>query len=336
VVQVRAGITNQAGHLNIHVWAFRILDGIARRVPQDYATIREAVNACNDGDTVLVAPGSHVVDNVFVNKDLSFISEDGQETTTLTASDSRHFHLSGNERQVVIKGFTFTGGRALGQEPGGAIFCEDLLITMEDCTFTDNESPTFRGGAIALYNSNSRIRRCTFIDNFAPNGGAVVVYDRSSPELSHCIFIRNTAIGSGAAVFVKGASVLVRNSGFLKNSLQSGGGAAIFADFDPGPGLVFSEENLYVQNSCAQSSAILEFNGTGSSVSSNCDGFYDNHGLLIDGTGGSSQTVNLLLIPAEDDPGFCNLPAEDLHLMKSSPFITGTCERGPYPPGCNR
>jgi predicted outer membrane repeat protein len=335
VVQVRAGITNQAGHLNTHIWAFRVLDGIARRVPQDFANIQEAVIACNDGDTVLVAAGSHFVDNVLVNKDLSFIGEDGQETTTLVATGSRHLHLQGVERQVVIKGFTFSGGRALGQEPGGAIFCENVLMTIEDCTFTDNEARLFRGGAVAMYRSNSRIRRCTFVDNHAQRGGAIVVYDRSGPEISHCMFTRNTGSGGGGAIFVKAATALVRNCGFLKNSMQGGGGAAIFADFESGSGAnIFSEANLYVQNIGTSTTGVLHFNG--SFISSRCDGFHDNQALLIDGTSGNSQQENLTEVPGDMDPGFCNLPAEDLHLMKSSPFVNETCERGPYPPGCNR
>ena len=335
VVQVRAGITNQAGHLNIHTWAFRVLDGVSRRVPAVFPTIQDAVIAANDGDTVLVAAGTHFVDNVLVNKDLSFIGEDGQEATTLMASSTRHLHLIGTERQVVIRGFTFTGGRANGEEPGGAIFCEDVAMTLEDCTFSDNRAPNFRGGALAMYSSNSRVRRCTFVDNSAQRGGAIVVYDRSGPEISYCTFIRNTATGGGGAIFVRAATALVQHCGFLKNTLQNGGGAAILADNIPSAANVFSEANLFVQNACATpSSGVLHF--IGSFVSTRCDGFYDNVGSPITGNGGNSNEENLTVVEASEDPGFCNLPAEDLHLTKSSPFVNAVCERGPYPPGCAR
>jgi predicted outer membrane repeat protein len=334
VISLRAGITNWAGNLNIHTWAFRVLDGVSRRVPQDFATIQEAVIAANDGDTVLVAAGTHLLDNVRVEKDLTFLGEDGQESTTLSATVTRHLHVIGADRQVVVKGFTFTGGQALGQEPGGAIFCEDATMTLEDCTFIGNRAPDFRGGAVAMYNSNSRVRRCTFKENTAQRGGAIVIYDRSGPEISECVFIRNTATGGGGAIFVRSATALVRNCGFLKNSLQNGDGAAIFADREPSPANVFSEANLFVQNVCGPSTGVVFFNG--SFVSSRCDGFHDNSGSTVDGVAGNSQLEDLMEIPPGQDPGFCNLPAEDMHLMETSPFITATCERGPYPPGCPR
>jgi predicted outer membrane repeat protein len=335
VVQVRAGITNQAGNLNIHTWAFRVLDGVARRVPQDFANVQQAVLAANDGDTVLVAAGSHFVENVLVAKDLTFLGEDGQEATTLVApGTTRHLHLRGTNRSVVIKGFTLAGGRVDGEQPGGSILCEDVLMVVENCTFSDNQVLEDRGGAIAMFGSNSRIRNCTFVDNHARRGGALAIYDRSGPEISYCVFTRNTASGGGGAIFVRAATALIHHSGFLKNSLQGGTGSAIMADFEPGPANVFSEANLYVQNSGSLASGVLHYNG--SFISTRCDGFHDNEGLLIEGSGGSSQQENTTVVPEGEDAGFCNLPAEDLHLMKDSPFVNEICERGPYPPGCNR
>ena len=335
VIPVRVGITNQAGHLNIYTWAFRVLEGVQRHVPGQFPTIQDAVIAANDGDTVAVAAGTHYVDNVVVDKDLVFLGEGGQEATTLLPGNSRHFHLIGEERQMIIRGFTFSGGRANGQEPGGAIFCEDVAMTLEDCTFIDNTATNFRGGALAMYTSNSRVRRCTFENNSAQRGGAIVVYDRSGPEISHCMFVHNSATGGGGAIFVRSATALVKNSGFLNNTLQGGSGAAILADDEPSSANVFSEANLYVQNTCAtNTNGILHF--FGSFVSSRCDGFWDNRGSPVTGTGGSHEEVDLEDLPSTEDPGFCNLPAEDLHLTEDSPFVNATCERGPYPPGCAR
>ena len=187
--------------------------------------------------------------------------------------------------------------------------------------------------AIGMYTSNSRVRRCTFVDNHAQRGGAIVVYDRSGPEISYCMFIRNSATGGGGAIFVRAATALVQHCGFLKNTLQNGGGAAILADDEPSAANVFSEANLYVQNTCAtNSNGILHF--IGSFVSTRCDGFWDNTGSPVTGISGNHQEENMADLPSSEDPGFCNLPAEDLHLTKSSPFVNAVCERGPYPPGC--
>jgi parallel beta-helix repeat protein len=55
-----------------------LIPGIIR-VPQDYPTIQEAINAASNGTTILVAPG-YYVENVIVNKTVSLVGEERTET----------------------------------------------------------------------------------------------------------------------------------------------------------------------------------------------------------------------------------------------------------------
>ncbi len=327
---VQLSIFTRANNPSEVSWSFYILEGVPRRVPSEYGTIQEAVFHSNDGDTVLVAPGTYDVDNVDLIVDLVVLSEGGPQATTLRALGNRHFRVSDADRRATIKGFTLTGGRTSLAVPGGSIRVDEADVVVEDCVFTDNQSGD-RAGAIALFDTNSKIRDCRFVANRGYRGGAIAIFDQSSPEISGCVFIRNVGTnGLGGAIFVRSADASIHNNTFYRNSSANGSG--IFLDFDLGPANVFSDSNIFVENEASQTGATIFFNQ--SNLSSNCDGFHRNQGLLIDGLGASPGISSMLDLPSGTDAGFCDLPAEDLHLRPDSPFLAGQCERGAYPPGC--
>ncbi len=330
-VTVHISMFNQANYQSESTWRFRILEGISRRVPSEYGTIQEAVFACNDGDTVLVAPGTYVVDNINLGVDVVVLGEGGQDVTTLTTSGNRHFRVFTAERRVTIKGLTLSGGRS-NTEPGGSILCDEADMVVEDCTFENNQSSNDRGGAIALYDTNAKIRRCLFVANRAYRGGAIAMFDQSSPEIAHCVFIRNQATaGIAGAIEVRSADASIHNSTFYRNSATSG--SCIYLDFDLGPANVFSESNIFAENVAGPTGSTIYFNQ--SNLSSNCDGFHRNVGGLIDGSGAASEVTYLLDLASDTDPLFCDAAAENLRLDPESPFLAAPCEeRGAFPPGC--
>ncbi len=121
------------------------------RVPGDYATIQEGLDATSAGDTVLVAAGTY---GGAGNTDLSFggidrvlRSESGAEGTVIDAADGwRGVLMSQDEsRASVIEGFTFVGG---GDVQGGAIRLSEADPTIRGCRFEGNGGSM--GGAIDL------------------------------------------------------------------------------------------------------------------------------------------------------------------------------------------
>ena len=50
-------------------------------VPADHATIQSAIDAANNGDSILVAPGTYVENINFKGKDITVTSSDGPEVT---------------------------------------------------------------------------------------------------------------------------------------------------------------------------------------------------------------------------------------------------------------
>ena len=93
--EMRLSVFTQANYQSIVAWRFHILEGIARRVPSEYPTIQSALVTCNDGDTVLVAPGTHDANQITLNVDVVLLSENGSDETMLRALDDRHFQIRG-------------------------------------------------------------------------------------------------------------------------------------------------------------------------------------------------------------------------------------------------
>ena len=98
-------------------------------------------------------------------------------------------------------------GRATGGYPvffGGAVYCDDSSPILEDCLFQFNTADG-GGGAMCLYNwSSPTIRRTRFVNNSSGDGGAIYIwnpqYCSSFPLFEELIFENNTASNSGGAI----------------------------------------------------------------------------------------------------------------------------------------
>ena len=88
-------------------------------IPEDYATIQEGINASEDGDEIIVSPGTYVENINFEGKavilgslfyttqDTSYISQtiiDGDQISSVVRFDS------GEDSTSVLTGFTITNG----------------------------------------------------------------------------------------------------------------------------------------------------------------------------------------------------------------------------------
>lgn len=174
-------------------------------VPQEYDTIQAAINACDDSDTVVIAPGRHYgAGNCNMNLRGKAITVRSTDPTNLQIVNDTVIDCEGKG------GFIFYMGENENSKIAG------LTIT---------NGYAFLGGAIYCYNNSSpTITNCVFINNSAVFGGAIVCSNsQSCPNITNCIITANSVLVGGGAIYCNGASPKIRNCLISGNFAPTGG-----------------------------------------------------------------------------------------------------------------
>ncbi|MHC4500037.1 MAG: right-handed parallel beta-helix repeat-containing protein, partial [Planctomycetota bacterium] len=203
--------------VNVHV---ALHMGVILRVPQQFLTIQEAIDAADDYDLVLVADGTYTGagnrDLYFKLKAIAVCSENGPQNCIIDcngteAQHHRAFNFYSQEQNLLVQGFTITNGYA-GR--GGAISCEFSSPTIKNCTINGNVA-NGGGGIYCDWYSNPKIANSTITGN-----SAEMDYDRGP--------------GVGGGIYSYG-SLTITNSTITGNSAEGeyayGGGIFFVGDW---------------------------------------------------------------------------------------------------------
>ncbi len=201
------------------------------RVPSEYATIQAGIDACAEGDTVLVAPGTYTGTGnhnlSFHGVDLVLTSEAGAEATVIDCADNGRGieFVAGETVSSVFRGFTVARG-ALG--PGSAIRVEGSAPSLCDLIIRDCWLPggSWNGGAIYLAGAALTLERVRCLDNNGYSnwggvfrGGALYCSD-ADVTLRECWFLRNRLHSVNQEgwedCITRGASIAAYGSGSLR------------------------------------------------------------------------------------------------------------------------
>ena len=186
-----------------------------RLVPYQYATIQEAIDACMDGDVVIVAEGTYAENIVFRGVNITVTSWDPYDPcvvveTVIDGSGQGNCVVfeGGESNACVLEGFTLTrGGTETGTSTyvsGGGILCQDSSPTIRLCAIKGNGVDEYEdirvanGGGIAIVGSGQPIiENCLITENRAEyRGGGIYLYSDDAweslmPTIRHCTIAQN-------------------------------------------------------------------------------------------------------------------------------------------------
>ena len=212
-------------------------------VPSDQPTIQAAIDVAVDGDVVVIADGTYSgvgnYDIDFKGKAITVTSAGGPETCIIDCElQGRGFlFYSGETETSVLEGLTIKNGDAGTGNDGGGIYANGSAPYINNCIFADNTGGS--GGAIYLHSlpADCTINECTFTGNeSSSNGGGIYCYNSgasSSLTISEGTFSVNSAYNDGGgAVYASNVNAKFEGCTFNGNSIQAswGGGGVVYVN----------------------------------------------------------------------------------------------------------
>jgi len=213
-----------------------------RLVPDQYPNIQAAINDCNDGDTVIVAPGTYTGqgnrDIDFKGKAITVRSTDPNDPNIVAATiidcngteedPHRGFHFrNGEQVDSVLAGLTITNGQRTTSS-GGAIRCygsgtHPLVV---NCVITGNSA--CMGGGVYCYLSGITLDACIISENSASSTtGGGIHSNESNIVLINCTITNNTTVAGGfrygGGIYLSAGSGLISHCVIADNSAWRGG-----------------------------------------------------------------------------------------------------------------
>lgn len=232
-------------------------------VPADQPTIQAAINAANNGDTVLVAPGTYLENINFLGKAIKVKSSGGRKVTIIDGQSlaSVVTFNSGEGRKSVLQGFTIQHGSGTD---GGGVAILSTSPTVTDNIVTNNTA-CFDGGGIAVEFSSALVSNNTISNNtHSPfcddvDGGGMMVGGAGAAQIIGNIIENNTLnSGDGGGIEINAAG-----SPFLMNNVIHGNVATGLSPAAQGGGIYIVNDsnalivqNLIYDNTAGQGSGI--------------------------------------------------------------------------------
>ncbi len=348
--------------LFIYICWFSISDAMIIRIPQDYPTISEGINASVDGDTVMVSPGRYPDFVEMQGKNILLTSEQGPEVTFIERQ-IRGFNQ--NDTTTIIRGFDIT-------EAGpGTVFSGIVVSSISSCIIEGNivhdcfVEATTDGGGIRVGNSrlsSAIIRNNIIRDNYHDDcGGGIAIHGQGSQVVGNIISGNYAGFDDeswgGGGIYVGGSefnisyNLIVDNQSGYWGPLEFGGGGAQVHSYINEEMSIISN-NTFVKNRCYGrtqnvGSGLLVFSGDDLPVRNNIFAYNFQGGLYTSPQfnleynlfwqndygdyNGEIGPSNLL-----ENPLFVNPDSGDFSLQEDSPCIDAGDPNSPLDPDSTR
>lgn len=235
-----------------------------------YLTISNGVAQAAAGDLVLVNPGVYTQNvNVYIAKD---ITVRGMNAPTGVVLTTRYPDVNFSTRcarvssaGAAFEGFTLEKGyppnNFVNQYGcGGGILVEAGLAS--NCIVRENLG--WRGGGVALFNSNAVMRGCWISNNYSVYAGGGVMFgdiygDKGGASLLDSVVSSNTTPVNGGGIYTKSTNGVVSNCTIAANYVSNSGGAVGGGIYILGKGMLITDSII--------SNNTSEFGGGGIGIS---------------------------------------------------------------------
>jgi parallel beta-helix repeat protein len=246
------------------LFATTIVYAATIHVPADQPTIQAGINTAQNGDTVLVAPGTYFENINFAGKAITVKSANGYKVTIIDggfASNVVTFD-SGEGLGSVLQGFTIQHGFNRFAD-GGGILMSSASPTIKGNIVTNNNACSFGAGIAVNFSSalvqSNIVSNNTSFNNCELSAAGISVFGAGSAEIIGNLIENNTAAsgnGGGMQLWDAGTPTLKNNviRGNLATELApytQGGGIFIVNDSD-----ALIVQNLIYNNTAGQGSGI--------------------------------------------------------------------------------
>ena len=243
--------SNSPQSATVSLYLSNVNEGL--HVPLVYPTIQQAINAAEDGETVIVSMGTHSslgdYGFGFFGKAITVrsLNPDDPNIVAATIIDGGgstppyydRIHFSMDDTNSVLEGLTITNYN------GPAITCEDYSSpTIRNCVITGNNSPS--SGTIRCINSTATIIGCTISNNVCSGreGGGIYILEDPysspppwepvrSPTIINCKISGNQARDGGGIYCAFYARPTITNCTIANNTarwLHYGSGGGIYCE----------------------------------------------------------------------------------------------------------
>ncbi len=202
-------------------------------VPEDHETIVAAIDATEDGDTVLVQPGIYLESLDFQGKAITvaslLLTTDRVEYVDSTIIDTQEeqsgavIFENDEDENSILTGFTIQNGQA---DNGGGVFIHSASPTISHCLLQLNTAEYAGGGIYISNESDPLIEHCQFYHNESGDvGGGIAFYGNSTGTVNDCSFRKNSTENYGGAFYSNSSNPVIANTEFLNNESARNGGA---------------------------------------------------------------------------------------------------------------